>query len=179
MATHKKLRWLEYSTVVGGNSLANSHIQNIPFIPTFIFLVAHNIITKLAKKIQVTYKDMPDIPTGDFFSPWSKVDHTRYVTLALVRNTGLTQADDFSHRTLRKLEDDIPRHKDAVLYKDIFTTQVLHKAQILISWRPGAGKTVFLTKVVKDWASKICLEGIELLLHIPCVNLLVRVTFLN
>ena len=163
MAT--QLRWLEYSTVVGGNSLANSHIQNIPFIPTFIFLVAHNIIAKLAKKIQETYKDMPDIPTGDFFSPWPKVDRTRYVTLALVRNIGLTQADDFSHRTLRKSEDDIPRHKDAVLYEDIFTTQVLHKAQILISGRPGAGKTVFLTKVAKDWASKICLEGIELLLH--------------
>lgn len=114
----------------------------------------------------MTYKDMPDIPSGDFFSPWPKVDRTRYVTLALVKNIGITRDDDFSHRTLRKSEDDIPRHKDAVTYEEVFTRKLSQKAQILISGRPGAGKTVLLTKVAKDWAGGQCLHDVNLLLHI-------------
>lgn len=131
-----------------------------------IFAVANSIVSKSAKNLRQVYQDMPDVPTGDFFSPWPKLDRTRYVTLALVTNFGLTRDDDFTHRTLRKSEDDIPQHKYAVPYENIFPKKLSKNYQILISGRPGAGKTVLLTKVSKDWAQGKCLTNIKILLHV-------------
>ena len=134
--------------------------SHVTYYYVFI-IIADHIISESAVKLRDTYDNLSPIPTDDFL--WPKLDRTRYVTLALVRNIGLTQADDFSHRTLRKSEDDIPRHKDAVTYEQIFVQKL---PLILISGRPGAGKTVLLTKVAKDWASKTCLTDVKILLHV-------------
>ena len=134
--------------------------SHVTYYYVFI-IIADHIISESAVKLRDTYDNLSPIPTDNFL--WPKLDRTRYVTLALVRNIGLTQADDFSHRTLRKSEDDIPRHKDAVTYEQIFVQKL---PLILISGRPGAGKTVLLTKVAKDWARKTCLTDVKILLHV-------------
>ena len=110
---------------------------------------------------------MPDIPTQDFFSPWPKIDRTRYVTLALVSSYGMLHDDDFTHRTLRKSEDDIPKHKYSVEYSEVFPRDIQpFNSLVLISGRPGAGKTVLLMKITKDWAKGECLTNVKILFHV-------------
>ena len=120
------------------------------------------------------YSLWPDIPSGDFFSPWPKINNrTRYITLALVTNHSVTRDDDFTHRTLRQSEDDIPKHKYEVFYEDVFPLVMpSHMSQILISGRPGSGKTVLLTKVSKDWAKGSCLKNFSALFHISLRELI-------
>ena len=113
---------------------------------------------------------MPDIPTSDFFSPWPKLDHTHYVTLALVPNQ--ETFNDFSYYTLRKSPDDIPGYNYSIEYEEVFPNILQPLSSlILISGRPGIGKTVLLTKVSKDWAKGEILQNIAILFHVSLSEL--------
>lgn len=112
------------------------------------------------------YSIRPDIPSNDWL--WPRLSGTRFVTLALITNQSVTRDDAFTHRSLRNSEDDIPRYKMEIAYNEVFP-KVLSDSRfkILVSGRPGIGKTVLLSKVCKDWANEECLSNVVALIHVP------------
>ena len=115
---------------------------------------------------QDVYSTRPDIPSNYWL--WPRLSGTRFVTLALITNQSVTRDDAFTHRSLRNSEDDIPRYKMEIAYNEVFP-KVLSDSRfkILVSGRPGIGKTVLLSKVCKDWANEECLSNVVALIHVP------------
>ena len=109
------------------------------------------------------YKDLPDIPVSEWF--WPKLDRTRDVTLGLVANENYTGDDQFTHSSLRKSADDIHSRKTEISYQAAFPKEVKKiDFKILVSGRPGSGKTVLLNKLSKDWTRGDCFENVPVLI---------------
>ena len=106
----------------------------------------------LHEKFKHSYRGMPEIPVSEWF--WPKLDRTRYVTLGLITNESYTGDDHFTHSSLRNSGvDEIPSRKIEISYGDAFSQELKQMDfKILISGRPGSGKTVLLTKLCKEWA---------------------------
>ena len=109
------------------------------------------------------YQELPDIPVSEWF--WPKLDRTRYVTLGLVTNQNYTGDDQFTHSSLHKSADDIHSRKTEISYQATFP-QIVKKVdfKILISGRPGSGKTFLLNKLSKDWTRGECFKSVPVLI---------------
>ena len=63
-----------------------------------------------------------------------------------------------------------------ISYEELFnTSSELSNKRILITGRPGAGKTVLLTKISKDWSNEKCLQNVTILLHVSLRRLAIDI----
>ena len=132
----------------------------------FFFPATKKKFQYLNAKFCQIYEGTPDIPASEWF--WPRLDRTRYVTLGLVTNQSYTGDDAFTHCSLRNSEDDIPRHKKEISYDQAFPRDVEKiDFKILISGRPGSGKTVLLNKLCKDWMKEACFKDVPVVILVP------------
>ncbi len=136
----------------------------------FFHLVSKTKIQSLGEALQEKYVKWMDIPINEWF--WPPLSGSRYITLALVSNRIYSNEDYFTHRTLHKQpDDDIHFHKSEGSFESIFPEIDDDSFSILLSGRPGIGKTVLLTKVCKMWANHACFNNIDALIHVSLRDL--------
>ena len=89
-----------------------------------------------------------------------------YINLAILKSDKLTFSDDYTLMTIQRSADDIVSKKKRVGYNELFD-RLDSGVRILVEGRPGCGKTTLMNKVSLDWANKIILKDIALLLLVP------------
>ena len=97
---------------------------------------------------------------------WPPMQKVKYINLAILKADKLTFSDDYTLMTIQRSADDIVSKKKKIGYNKLFDG-LDSGVRILVEGRPGCGKTTLMNKVSLDWAKKIILKEIELLLLVP------------
>ena len=119
------------------------------------------------------YLAQPEIP----MDTWPPVSCGRHVNLALIKQGEVSYGAEYAHCTIRGDIDDILQHKEMISYDEVVHS--LKTRQVLfIEGRPGCGKTTFVHKITRDWATSsnggirlILLVSLRLLNHFNKPNL--------
>ena len=105
------------------------------------------------------YLAQPEIPRDT----WPPVSCGRHVNLALIKQGEVSYGAEYAHCTIRGDIDDILQHKEMISYDEVVHS--LKTRQVLfIEGRPGCGKTTFVHKITRDWATSSPNGGIRLIL---------------
>ena len=105
------------------------------------------------------YLAQPEIPRDT----WPPVSCGRHVNLALIKQGEVNYGAEYAHCTIRGDIDDILQHKEMISYDEVVHS--LKTRQVLfIEGRPGCGKTTFVHKITRDWATSSPNGGIRLIL---------------
>ena len=97
---------------------------------------------------------------------WPPMQKVEYTNLAILKSDKLTFSDDYTLMTIQRSADDIVSKKKRVGFNELFD-RLDSGVRILVEGRPGCGKTTLMNKVSLDWANKIILKDIALLLLVP------------
>ena len=97
---------------------------------------------------------------------WPPMQKVEYINLAILKSDKLTFSDDYTLSTIQRSADDIVSKKKRIGYNELFD-RLDSGVRILVEGRPGCGKTTLMNKVSLDWANKIILKDIALLLLVP------------
>ena len=85
---------------------------------------------------------------------WPELPHYEFVTLAMIKRGKLVlgkNIDKFEQYTLHGNIDDILRHKEEINLGCIFDKPELERRVILIEGAPGAGKTMLVWHICREW----------------------------
>ena len=87
---------------------------------------------------------------------WPELPHYEFVTLAMIKRDKLRygEYDKFVKETLHGDADDIMRQKDEINLECIFETTTAKHKVILIEGAPGAGKTMLVWYICREWGRK-------------------------
>ena len=88
---------------------------------------------------------------------WPELPHYEFVTLAMIKRGRLVlgkKIDKFEQYTLHGNIDDILRHKEVINLECIFDKTELERKVILIEGAPGAGKTMLVWHICREWGRK-------------------------
>jgi hypothetical protein len=98
--------------------------------------------------LSLLYLSKPEVPEDT----WPPVSSSKYINLALIKQEQPNCNTDFAHQTIRGNMDDIVQHKEKIDFNELVTGITI--GQILfIEGRPGSGKTTFVNKITRRWAS--------------------------
>ena len=97
---------------------------------------------------------------------WPPIRKVNFINLAILKSEKLSLTDDYTLMTIQHSADDIVSKKKRIGYNELFDG-LQSGARILIEGRPGCGKTTLMNKVSLDWAHKMILKDISLLLLVP------------
>lgn len=105
------------------------------------------------------YKAQPELPEDS----WPPVSHGTFINLALIKQTGIKDSNEYARYTIQGDIDDVLDDKYSIEYDNVFS-DLSSGARLLIEGRPGSGKTTFVHKVSRDWANgKLHLKDVQLL----------------
>ena len=119
-------------------------------------------LLRLHNKYRVFYQRKPDIPASE----WTRgnLDSTKYITLSLVTSRSLH--DRLSEDCQQSIED-IRSGMFPISYEDAFSEELEQfDCKILISGRPGSGKTVLLNKFCRDWSFGKCFSNMPVVIFV-------------
>ena len=119
-------------------------------------------LLRLHSKFRVVYLRKPEIPA----SKWTggNLDSTKYITLSLVASGSLCGhlADGRSPNV-----EDVSSGMSSISYGDAFSEELKQfGCKILISGRPGSGKTVLLNKFCRDWSLGKCFQNVPVVIFV-------------
>ena len=115
-------------------------------------------LSKWKKVLIDVYSAQPEVPADT----WPPVASGTYINLALIKQTNMTDSDEFAHKTIQGDMDDIYKGKESIKYEKVFS-DLRSGSRLLIQGRPGSGKTTLVHKVSRDWAKEqLTLGGSQL-----------------
>lgn len=94
------------------------------------------------------YLAQPEVPEDT----WPPVGNKKYINLALIKQDKVNYGTSFARLTIRGDMDDILHDKENINYETLVKTITSGKF-LLIEGRPGCGKTTFVHKITRDWAT--------------------------
>ena len=103
-------------------------------------------ITPEAEHLRKMYSNQREVPRNT----WPPVGTNTFINLVLIKQSGeIARNYDYS---VRGDMDDIIKSKETVHYESVFS-KYIEGGLILVEGRPGSGKTTFVHKIARDWAS--------------------------
>ena len=83
---------------------------------------------------------------------WPPISNTKHINLALIKqDTRANYTNKYVHHTIRGDMDDILQDKQRIEYADVLKD--VTGTVLFIEGRPGSGKTTFVHKITRDWAT--------------------------
>ena len=111
-------------------------------------------LLRFHNKFRVSYQRKPEIPASEWTGGY--LDSTKYITLSLV-----TCLSDVHSQSI----EDIRSGMFPISYGDAFSAELEQfDCKILISGRPGSGKTVLLNKLCRDWSFGRCFQNMPVVI---------------
>ena len=95
------------------------------------------------------YKAQPEIPRDT----WPPVCCKKHMDLALIKQDQMNFGAEYARVTIRGDMDDILQHKQKIEYNEVIHC-LKSDHVMLIEGRPGCGKTTFVHKITRDWATE-------------------------
>ena len=117
-------------------------------------------LLRLHNNFRVIYQKKPEIPASE----WTRgnLDSTKYITLSLATSGSLLGHLSDSHS--QSIEA-IRSGMFPISYEDAFSEELEQfDCKILISGRPGSGKTVLLNKLCRDWSFGKCFQNMPVVI---------------
>ena len=116
------------------------------------------------EQLATTYHQQLYDEADNFLLPRNTV---KLVNLKLIKDIG----SEDRHKEAIKSVDDVIGNKEELTYENIFKSET-HQSFILITGRPGSGKTTLMSRISIDWAEKeIIPSEILFLVHLRKLNL--------
>ncbi len=112
---------------------------------------------KILEIIQSRYSALTEIS-----HPWSSIPFKAFINLAAVQNSDISKFD----YTIRGDAYDIIGDKEIIDYGDVFG-RYKSGGRIIVTGRPGCGKTTLMNKIAKDWGEKSSLLGATIVILVP------------
>lgn len=113
-----------------------------------VTLKVHCPLDQYMPSLASMYSAQPEVPKDT----WPPVSSKKHINLALIKQEQVNYGAEYAHLTIRGDMDDILQHKQIIEYDDIFKG-LKSKHVLFIEGRPGCGKTTFVHKISRDWAT--------------------------
>ncbi len=112
---------------------------------------------KILEIIQSRYSALTEIS-----HPWSSIPFKAFINLVLVQNSDISKFD----YTIRGDAYDVIGAKERIDYREVFG-RYISGGLIIVTGRPGCGKTTLMNKIAKDWGVKSSLLGATIVILVP------------
>ena len=94
------------------------------------------------------YLAQPEVPEDT----WPPIGSKKLINLALIKQEVINYGSAYARLTVRGDIDDVLQNKQKIEYSEVCRS--LSSGQLLvIEGRPGSGKTTFVNKMTRDWAT--------------------------
>ena len=106
-------------------------------------------LDQYASSLTSMYLAQPEVPKDT----WPPISSSKHINLALIKQgTPVNYSAEYVHVTIRGDMDDILECKQEVEYAQVLQS-VKSKYVLFIEGRPGSGKSTFVHKITRDWAT--------------------------
>ena len=107
------------------------------------------ILDKHKNSLVSRYLAQPEVPEDT----WPPSGNVKFINLALIRQEVINYGSAYARLTVRGDIDDVLQSKQMLEYKDLYKSLSSSRQLLVIEGRPGSGKTTFVHKMVRDWAT--------------------------
>ena len=94
---------------------------------------------------------------------WPPVGSKKHISLALIKQQQIDYSSKYAHMTIRGDMDDVLQQKNIIEYDEVLNS-LQSRCLLFIEGRPGCGKTTFVHKITRDWATATSHGAIRLIL---------------
>lgn len=135
----------KYSCQVNVNLASDENIQRTTKEVT---LRVNCPLDEYTSSLASIYSAQPEVPKDS----WPPVSSTKHINLALIKQEQVNYGAEYARHTIRGDMDDVLEAKQRIEYAGV-VKRLESKHVLFIEGRPGCGKTTFVNKITRDWAT--------------------------